>query len=265
MSRARGRPRSPGVLRRRDFVRAGLGALALPLLPGCWHVTAPTHVLNAPRLTARPGVPTGAPVTGSSPLGLETGRDGILYVPASYAAGTPMPLLVLLHGAGGAGANWSSYYARAEARGMVLLAPDSRMRTWDLVTGSFGPDFLFLDQALGRTFDLCRIDPARVALAGFSDGASYALSMGLPNGDLFTHVLAYSPGFVEYARPLTGHPRVFVSHGTQDPIFDVSGTREGIVPSLRGEGYDVTYLEFAGEHEVPAVVSETALDWFFAA
>lgn len=249
---------------RREFVGAGLAALALPLLPGCGHVTAPKHVFNAPRLDARPGVPTGEAVAGRSALGLGTDRDGILYVPATYSPDTPMPLFVALHGAGGAATNWINYFARAEARGMILLAPDSRMRTWDLVTGSFGPDFLFLDQALRFTFDHCRVDPARIALAGFSDGASYALSMGLPNGDLFTRVVAYSPGFVEYARPLTGHPRIFVSHGTQDPIFAVAGTRDGIVPSLRGEGYDVTYQEFDGAHEVPAPVTEAALDWFFA-
>ena len=256
--------RAPSGMPRRDFVAAGLGALALPLLPGCGHVTAPVHVFNAPRLTARPGVPTADAVAGRSALGLGTDRDGILYVPAGYSPDVPMPLFVALHGAGGAGANWINYFARAEARGMILLAPDSRMRTWDLVTGSFGPDFLFLDQALQFTFDHCRVDPARIALAGFSDGASYALSMGLPNGDLFTRVVAYSPGFVEYARPLTGHPPIFVSHGTQDPVFAVAGTRDGIVPSLRREGYDVTYREFDGAHEVPAPISEAALDWFFA-
>ncbi len=31
---------------------------------------------------------------------------------------------------------------------------------------------------------------------GFSDGASYALSLGVPNGDLFTHIVAFSPGFM---------------------------------------------------------------------
>lgn len=250
---------------RREFCLIGLGALGLPLLPGCGSVTPPKHVLHAPRLTARPGSPTSAPpAPGAGALGLDSPRDGILYVPASYAPSTPMPLFVALHGASGAGADWASYYARAEARGFVLLAPDSRMRTWDLVTGSFGPDFLFLDQALQATFASVRVDPARIALAGFSDGASYALSMGLPNGDLFTHVAAYSPGFVEYARPLTGHPPIFVSNGTRDPISRVSNTRDGIVPSLRGEGYEVTFVEFDGTHEVPAAVSEAALDWFFA-
>jgi poly(3-hydroxybutyrate) depolymerase len=42
----------------------------------------------------------------------------------------------------------------------------------------------------------CTVDPQRICVSGFSDGASYALSLGLANGDLFTHVAAFSPGFM---------------------------------------------------------------------
>jgi predicted esterase len=38
---------------------------------------------------------------------------------------------------------------------------------------------------------------ATLAVSGFSDGASYALSIGPANGDLFTHVMAFSPGFAD--------------------------------------------------------------------
>ena len=38
------------------------------------------------------------------------------------------------------------------------------------------------------------IDPSRIAMAGFSDGASYSLSVGLANGDLFSAVFGFSPG-----------------------------------------------------------------------
>ncbi len=57
-------------------------------------------------------------------------------------------------------------------------------------------------------------------MEGFSDGASYALSIGLTNGDLFTHVVAFSPGF---ASPVTytGKPPVFVSHGTHDEVLPI--------------------------------------------
>jgi len=44
-------------------------------------------------------------------------------------------------------------------------------------------------------------DPARVTLGGFSDGATYALSIGLANGDLFPQVIGCSPGFIAQAPP----------------------------------------------------------------
>jgi phospholipase/carboxylesterase len=143
-----------------------------------------------------------------------------------------------------------------------LLVPESRASTWDVILSGFGPDVAFIDRALQFTFDRCRIDPARVALGGFSDGASYALSLGVSNGDLFTHLVAYSPGFMQTENPIVGLPKVFVSHGTSDPILPITASRDNIVPTLRDAGYDVTYTEFAGGHTVPAEISEAALDWF---
>jgi phospholipase/carboxylesterase len=255
-------PAPPGISRR-DFLKVGLiGSLAGPTLLSCSDST--TEPESNPRLTARPATPTVTPTTGLTELGLASPRDGLLYVPESYSPDVPAPLFVALHGAGGSADNWASYPERAEARGMVFLAPDSRGSTWDVVRGSFGPDVEFLDRALRHTFERCRIDPERIALGGFSDGASYALSLGVSNGDLFSHLVAYSPGFFRPADPIVGKPRVYVSHGRQDNVLPVAISRDAIVPTLRNADYDVTYQEFAGGHEVPAAISESALDWFLA-
>lgn len=248
---------------RRNFVRGSLGALAVSGLPGCFKdLTASEEA--GPRLTARPGLPTRSPVKGSiQDLGLGGSRDGYLYVPESYTEGEPMPLFVAMHGAGGRGRDWQSYPARAEAHGMIILAPDSRGRTWDVVTsGLFGPDVAFLDDALAYTFDRCSVDPSHIVLAGFSDGASYALSLGVANGDLFTKLIAYSPGFINPGSPITGKPPIFISHGRQDQILSFLYTSTDLVPSLEEAGYDVTFHPFDGNHGVPADVSEAALAWF---
>lgn len=186
-------------------------------------------------------------------------------MPSRYAFLAPMPLWVCLHGASQSSTLWNDYCGLAENRGFIVLAPDSRGVTWDLRLDGFGPDVEFLNRALTHTFARCRIDPARMARAGFSDGASYSLALGLANGDLFTHLVAYSPGFLFYAPQLVGLPRIFISHGTQDTVLPVLNTRDGIVPGLRRGGYDVTYREFVGPHAVPADISLAALDWFFAA
>lgn len=250
------------ALSRRGFLAGSLAAFFAPSLPGCFGGGDVTGPAADARLSSRPGAPTEAPTVGESALGLEAGRDGLLYVPASYDAGAPAPLLVLLHGAGGQAADWRSVFQVAGGRGLLVLALDSRGPTWDRVRGDFGGDVSFMDAALDHTFQRCAVDPTRVLLAGFSDGASYALSLGVGNGDLFTHLAAFSPGFVNSGEHLVGKPRVFVSHGTQDNVISVESSRRNVVPLLEGAGYDVTYNEFEGGHTVPSGILDSALDWF---
>jgi phospholipase/carboxylesterase len=145
---------------------------------------------------------------------------------------------------------------------MILLLPNSRAVTWDLIAGGYGLDVDFLDRALQHIFERYNVDPNRIALAGFSDGASYSLSLGVSNGDLFTHLVAYSPGFMVLTEPIVGKPRIYVSHGTSDNVLPVGASRDIIVPRLRSTEYDVTFEEFDGGHQVPAAISESALDWF---
>jgi phospholipase/carboxylesterase len=85
--------------------------------------------------------------------------------------------------------------------------------------------------------------------------------LGLTNGDLFTHVIAFSPGFVS-TEERRGSPSLFVSHGTRDEILPIGTTSRRLVPWLRREGYDVRYEEFDGPHEVPSEVAREALSWF---
>lgn len=215
-----------------------------------------------PRLTARPGAPTEEAVRGlPMPLGLGSGRDGLLYVPTAYSPATPIPLLVVLHGAGGDAEGWQALFAVAEERSVALLAPESRGHTWDAIRGWFAADVTFLDQALAHVFRRVRVDPHRVCLAGFSDGASYGLSLGIANGDLFTRVVGWSPGFL-IATEEVGKPPVFIAHGTEDLVLPIRLSRDLIVPALLERGYDVTFREFDGGHVVWLSIVNEALDWW---
>jgi phospholipase/carboxylesterase len=147
---------------------------------------------------------------------------------------------------------------------MIVLAPDSRGITWDRSSGGSGSDVHFLNEALRHVFGQCRIDASRIALGGFSDGASYALSVGLVNGDLFTHVVGYSPGNYWRAMPRAGRPPIFLAHGFRDTVLDYDYTRQQIVRELGEAGYEVTFVTFAGGHTVPGEISEAALDWFLS-
>jgi phospholipase/carboxylesterase len=215
------------------------------------------------RITARPATPTVAIEPGEHRLGLSgptTRRDGILYVPRS-ARSRALPLLVLLHGGGGRANYFRFTFPLAEEFAVVILTLDSRDNTWDGIDSSYGPDVAFLDTALQYTFARVAIDPHRVALGGISDGASYALSLGMANGDLFTHLVAVSPGFIAPPSPPVGRPLIFVAHGTRDNVYSVDGTRRHIVPRLKQSGYDVTYSEFDGPHSMLPATTREALEW----
>ena len=182
-------------------------------------------------------------------------------VPAG-ASPAPLPLLVLLHGAGGNGGNMLRRLGAAtDAAGIAVLAPDSRdARTWDAIRGDLGPDVDFINRALARTFDVLDIDESRLSVGGFSDGATYAISLGLLNGDLFPRVLAYSPGFFVAGSP-QGRPRFFISHGTADPILPIDRCSRVIVRRLEERGYDVTFRQFDDGHTIPPHIALTGMKW----
>ena len=215
-------------------------------------------------LSARPGAVAETTLpAGTSALGLARGRDALVHVPAGLARDRPAPLLVLLHGAGSTGAAMLDALTGAELPG-VVLAPDSRGRTWDVILGGFGPDVAFLDEALAAVFSRTAVDAGRVVLAGFSDGASYVLSLGLSNGDLFRRLVALSPGFMAPG-PQRGHPPVFVSHGREDQVLPIERCSRRLVPALGAAGYDVRYEEFDGGHVVPPAVARSGFSWATAA
>ena len=100
----------------------------------------------------------------------------------------------------------------------------------------------------------------RLAVAGFSDGASYALTLGLSNGDVLPRVVAFSPGF-SAARRHRGRPELFVTHGVDDRVLPIDRTSRRIVPDLRDRGHEVEYREFPGGHAVPAELADAAARW----
>jgi len=172
------------------------------------------------------------------------------------------PLALTLHGAGGDARSGIFHFLHlADVAGVVLLAPESRGRTWDVLVDGYGPDVEFIDRALEWTFARLMLDTRRLAITGFSDGATYALSLGLTNGDLFTHLIAFSPGFMAPATR-RGKPPVFVSHGTRDRVLPIERCSRRIVPQLDRAGYRVRFREFDGPHTVPESIAREALRWF---
>lgn len=221
---------------------------------------------GAATLHARPGAPRETTATGLNRIPIEGGRETLLYVPSGYRADHPVPLLVLLHGATQSAELWTrtdQFFRLADEFGVVLVMPNSVGNSWDLMRGGFGPDVSRLDASLAEVFRRVNIDPARMALGGFSDGASYALSLGASNGDLFKSLIAFSPGFFMPAGR-QGKPRIYIAHGTNDRILPIDQTSRQLRPMLEGEGYRLSYTEFEGGHTVRPEDARAALTWFLS-
>jgi phospholipase/carboxylesterase len=248
------------MITRRRFTAITGGALTAFAFGDACAVESEPSPANDGRLAARPRAGVTTSTRTERALGLGRGRDAILQLP-SKAAGEALPLFVMLHGAGGSGEGVLRRVATAaDEAGVAVLAPDSRDSTWDAIRDGFGPDVTFIDRALARVFETVSVDPARIAVGGFSDGATYALSLGLVNGDLFRRVVAFSPGFVVEGTP-HGKPQFFISHGTADQILPIDRCSRAIVPQLKRRGYDVTFKEFDGGHQVPADIAKDAMQW----
>lgn len=237
------------------LIGAGLGCDDEP--------TGPSELHRRGRLTVTPREPgTALFEPGEHELSLGLTREPLLYIPPGLDVSVPRPLVILFHGAGGNFTFWrTAAYPHADRLGFVALVMRSAGSTWDVIRGRWGTDVAATDRALDAVFARCAIDPDRICMAGFSDGASYALSLGLTNGELVRYVIAFSPG-LERASASTTKPFVFVAHGTSDGVLPIELTSRLIVPRLRDRGYDVTYIEFEGGHILRADIVQTAFDWF---
>lgn len=250
-------------LTRRAALAAGLSAAAAPVF-GQSPIGDPAAYAGG-RLRARPGpAPVEPPAArGRLDLGLER-RDALLFLPEQLELAAPVPLVLALHGSGQqANAMIGELAREARRRGLAVLAPSSRGRTWELDNGPVGPDAAFIDRALAATFSLIPVDPARIAVLGMSDGGSYALSTGMVNGDLFSDVLAHAP--LRFIVPSShGRPRFFISAGRADRVASFANARE-MADQIEGFGYDVAFHAHRGGHVIDDEGLRQGLDRFLGA
>jgi len=215
------------------------------------------------RLSFTPAELTKVPLRpGRNRLGIADERDSVLFVPTGLDALGPVPLFVMFHGAGGFPEKVLPFIEEhAERDKFLILAPHSLYPTWDIVVGGSGPDLDRLHQALIEVTSRYRIDRDHLAFAGFSDGASYALSIGITNGDIASHVIAFSGGFMSIFTQ-EGAPKVFIAHGLSDEQLPIETSGRANATKLKAADYDVQYIEFSGLHAIQPAIVGMAIQFF---
>jgi phospholipase/carboxylesterase len=233
-----------------------------------WMVATRQAQAQAPATAPTPAPSDAAAVPdipyGETPLKLAENDDdpeGVMYVPKSYKDGEPMPLLTWLHGLSGGATSGRSMYPLAEEFGVIILVPVARRLTWGKGAPGFDRDSVYIVDAMRYANRTVYMDPEHVAIGGVSDGATYALSMGLVYGDSFSHVMVFSEG-IPAAQRQQGKPKLFIAHGTEDHQMPIDLTSHKYVPQFRAEGYDVRYSEYVGGHGAPRPAVREAFEWF---
>jgi poly(hydroxyalkanoate) depolymerase family esterase len=202
------------------------------------------------------------------------GRNYKLYVPAAYAAGTPAPLVVMLHGCTQNPADFAAgtrMNAQADAGVFLVAYPeeptsDNPEACWNW--------FLPADQArgagepasiagiVGDVASAYSVDPKRVFAAGISAGAAMAVILGATYPDVFAAIGVHSG--LEYEAATDAQSGLSASQsGGPDPTkqgdaaFSAMGTSAREVPAIVFHGDQDTVVALVNGHQVVSQWAET--------
>jgi poly(3-hydroxybutyrate) depolymerase len=192
-----------------------------------------------------------------------------VYVPTTYDARTPTPLVIALHGLGATEDSFFDSYARlppklAEQHGFLLAAPLGFR-----VDGFYGSRIVAAnDPAAARRADLSEqdvmnvlarmradynVDADRIYLIGHSMGAIGTWALGAKYPDVWAALGPFSGIGMPATAARVQHIPQIVVHGDADPTVNVAGSRT-MVEALKKLGVEVTYIEVAGGNHIDVVV-----------
>ena len=144
-----------------------------------------------------------------------------LYVPES--AKPNFPMIVVMHGMGGSGANIIQKWIERLENKFVILCPTYPMGAWWSKNSEN-----FVLQLIREIRAKYRIDPNRIFLSGLSNGAIGAYMMGMFYPDRFAGVVPIAGGITKrlmsFLVNLNNTP-MYIIQGEFDPIFPIELTR----------------------------------------
>jgi polyhydroxybutyrate depolymerase len=214
------------VRRRRILV---LGAIVLLVLGVIWRRTGAWPAMAS----------FGAIETGTQSASLDFGgrtRTYLLHVPPTYAAGTPLPLVFVLHGGGqspNSAEKMSGMSAKADEKHFIAIYPSGTGRLSAMPTWNSGnccgyamqnniDDVGFLRALIEKLERDYSVDRKRIYFTGISNGAMMSYRIAC---ELSEQTAAIAP--VEGALNVDCHPAARVAllifHGTADRLVPFNG------------------------------------------
>jgi polyhydroxybutyrate depolymerase len=191
----------------------------------------------APNVASAASCPTGSS-TGLSVQTMTSGgvqRSYRLYVPTSYDASTPLPLVLNFHGFSSNAwqqERYSGFIDIAEREGFVLVTPDgtSTPRRWHIYgkwERGYVDDFAFTEDLIDEVSAGVCIDQARVYATGISNGAAMSSLLGCKSDRIAAiGPVAGSPYSALLCRN-AGPVPVIAFHGTDDELVPCDGGNGG--------------------------------------
>jgi polyhydroxybutyrate depolymerase len=211
---------------------------------------------------------------------IDAGRGELpLVVPSDYDPGTPLPLVVLLHGYGSSGARQEAYMrfgALADSHQFLLVNPDGteesggeNRRFWNASEAccnfmrSTVDDSAYVMSIVDAVKAQYSIDPKRVYLIGHSNGGFMSYRTAYDHSDTIAAIASIAGAASTDEPPAPSNPvHVLQIHGTDDStiVYDGGAIRDHRYPGAVGtverwaayngcgsEGRDGGTLDLEGE------------------
>ena len=235
--------------------------LDTPILHPYW--VLPETVAHLPRLEER--VPAQQHPVGIShhPRSSNHGSYS-LYVPEQYDPHHHWPLIIALHGAGGANDEYLLTWLRpAKSKGYMVLAPKSLGPTWAIDKPE--PDVVSVTSTLMAVRERYAVDPDRILVTGLSDGGTFSYALGARRPHLFGAVAPVAgvlPPWLDMQKAVA--LPFLIIHGGQDFIFPVAVARLAHATLVENGLTEVTFTELPEwGHAYTYSINETyILPWF---
>ncbi len=159
-------------------------------------------------------------------------RQYILHVPNSYTGDDAVPLVISLHGYSSDARRHAVYTglsAKADEAGFIVVTPQGigDPTFWNFLNPGEPDDVAFIGDLVDRLASQLCIDPARIYVTGFSNGAAMSVTLACRLTGRIAAIAAVSGVFFLPGCASGGPVSVIVFHGTDDVAVPFEGGSGG--------------------------------------